>query len=390
MKISFGMITKDLLSTDPVMAFIKNAIRHGHEIHSLIVGYSGEVCKDTVSALEELVTVDLVNTMKNTALCTKLKEHGMSDMQVHSLVQCGDEGSFPMIPYGKNRNNVIMQALMTGVDILVFIDTDVYPYLMVHDGADVCKVGIDFLGRHLEYLAQEDVVITTSDYSGYYIIPPMRFEGMEDLFIGVQKESAFRFIMESFDHNCMVCDAHHDRKPFETDKILGGNMAIKLEIFKKILPFFSSMYTVSGRSFLTRGEDTLMGAEMRRLTNVRCVDIDTRIFHNTYGTYPTIPDAKTDPAVRDRFFRACMGWIGRNPFMNWLNGDDYRTIAAHQREHLVKSAPHAAAYFEDDRFLLLPKAMDAALAHLPDMIEEYHQLVSGWKAFTQKWDEWRD
>lgn len=389
LNLSFGMITKDLLSTEPVLQFIQNARRHGHEIYSLIVGYSGVVSEDVLQELKEMIPVELVNTLQNNEMCSKLHGMGLSEEEVHALIRCEASATGSMIPYGKNRNNVIMQALMSQVDVLVFIDTDVYPYLMVDDALDVCRVDIDFIGRHLEYLEKQDVVITTSDYSGYYIIPPMMFDGMEDLFIGLQKESAYQYMQESYKHNCLVKDSFENRHPFETDKILGGNMAIKLSIFKKILPFFSSSYEFGGKEYLTRGEDTLMGAEMERIKDMHCIDIDTRIFHNTYGTYPKIPDICKDPVIRERFYRACMGWIGRNPFMNWLNGNDVHAIASHQRAHLVKGCPLAAEYLNDERFEKLPEALDAALAHLPTMIEEYHQLVKGWKAFTHHWEEWR-
>ncbi|GAH22790.1 unnamed protein product, partial [marine sediment metagenome] len=134
---------------------------------------------------------------------------------------------------------------------------------------------IDFFGRHLEYLQKEEVIITTSDYSGYYIIPPMSFTGMKELFIGLQKEDAYEFLRDSEKHNCLNLDNDKNRKVFETNKILGGNVAIKLSTFKELPPFFSIVYNINGERVLSRGEDTLLGVKLREI-NKKCIDIDTK------------------------------------------------------------------------------------------------------------------
>ena len=112
-----------------------------------------------------------------------------------------------------------MQALLSGSEVLVFVDTDVYPRVLVKENNQIKEKEIDFFGRHLEYLQKEEVIITTSDYSGYYIIPPMNFSGMKELFLGLQKEDAYEFLINSEKHNCLNLDNDKKRKVFETDKI---------------------------------------------------------------------------------------------------------------------------------------------------------------------------
>lgn len=389
LKISFGMITRDITTLEPLTSFLDNAARYGHELFSVVIAYSGQCDDSLIKELRSRIRVDLVKTGHVDALCEKFHNLGIPKSALEHLLCCCPSACTTPVPYGKNRNSVIIKALTTGVDVLIFVDTDVFPYLIVKDGTDVVRVDVDFVGRHKAYLDNPEVMITTSDYSGYFIIPPMRFDGMEALFRGVQKESAFEFIQDSYHHHCLVEDHHHQRAVFATNKILGGNVAIKLDVFRRILPFFSSVYEVRGAKYLTRGEDTLLGIEMSRSQAYQCIDIDTRIFHNTYGTYPDVPDILSEEKIRSRFFIACMGWIGRNPFMNWLNGNDPEVLKTIQLECLKQSAPKAAAHFKDHRFEQLPEALEIAYDNLPRVIEEYKEFAKSWKILVSKWDDWR-
>lgn len=389
MNISFGIITKDLLDTGSVDAFLDNAEEYGHDVYSVIAAYSRHIDYEIVERLRKRVNVEIVKINDHDIMCDQLADMRMSNSSIRNLINCAVVEENGIIPYGTNRNNVIMKGILTGVDVLVFVDTDVYPSLLVEESGSVKNIKIDFLGRHLEYLKKEDVYVTTSDYSGYYIIPPMNFDGMQDLFRGIQKNTSYDFIKNSNIHNCFVGDNYHNRKPFETNKILGGNVAIKLKVFRKILPFFSSSYIVNGERFLTRGEDTLMGIEINRLKTHKCIDIDTKIFHNTYSNYPQIPDILNDEKIKDRFYYACMGWIGRNPFLNWIHGEDVSHKRIEQGRALKVGAKEIARYLNDDRFLILEEALEISYDRLDVVIKEYRDLTTSWKEFIVKHDEWR-
>ncbi len=390
MNISFGIITKDLIETEAIDAFLENAKKYGHKIHSVIATYSRHIDYGVVEKLREKVDVEIVKINEHDIMCDQLSDMRMPNNSIRSLINCANVEENGIIPYGTNRNNVIMKGILTGVDVLIFVDTDVFPYLLVEDREGVRQVEVDFVKRHLEYLNKDDVYITTSDYSGYYIIPPMKFEGMKDLFLGVQKGGAYDFIKNSDKHSCLVTDNYLNRKIFETNKILGGNVAIKLSVFKKILPFFSSSYIVGGERFLTRGEDTLMGIEISRLKSHKCIDIDTRIFHNTYSNYPNIPDILGEKSIQDRFFYACMGWIGRNPFLNWIHNEDVSLKRLEQRQAIRKGSKEVAKYLQDDRFLMLEEALEISYDRLDIVIKEYKDFTRSWREFISKHDEWRD
>ncbi|MEA3424210.1 MAG: hypothetical protein U9Q80_10520 [Bacillota bacterium] len=384
MKISFGVITKDLIETDSIDKFLDNAEKYFHPIYSVIITYSRNIDNEVVERLRKRVNVEIIKINDVDGMCRQLSDMEVSEESIENLLNCKIVDESGMVPYGKNRNNVIMKGMLTGVDVLVFIDTDVYPELLVQRDGYVEKVEVDFIGRHLEYLKRDDVSITTSDYSGYYIIPPMRFDGMDKLFSGIQKESIFEFLNNSHLHKCFIPDNFLDREPFETDKILGGNVAIKLSIFEKILPFFSSSYVVKGERYLTRGEDTLMGIEMSKIKNHRCMDIDTRIFHDTYSKYPLVPDILNDEDIKDRFFYACMGWIGRNPFLNWIHKRDIEKCRIEQRDALKTGAKAAADYLNDDRFLLLEEALEISYDRLDEVVDEYKKVVKSWREFIER------
>lgn len=390
MNISFGMITREITSAEPLDQFLDNAKRYGHKIYSVVIAHSGLVNADAVRQIERRVPVHLVKINDTDEMCDTLGEIGMSKKSIRTLLNCEHFEESGLVGYGKNRNNVVMKAMLTGSDVLIFVDTDVYPRLLVETPNGVVKQEIDFIGAHMNYLSMDSVMITTSDYSGYYIIPPMSFSGMEQLYRGLQKESACDFLQASMEHHCFVPARYRDRRPFRTNKILGGNVAMKLNIFEHILPFFSSVYEFEGQKYLTRGEDTLLGLELERSQTLTCMDIDLRIFHNTYGHYPQVPDILTDENIRNRFYYACMGWIGRNPFLNWITGRDAEGMYKLQRKALEAGAPAVAEYLNDDRFLKLPEALDASYKHLDAMIEEYHSLAVSWKEFISKYKVWRD
>jgi hypothetical protein len=218
----------------------------------------------------------------------------------------------------------------------------------------------------------------------------MKFKGMEHLYRGLQKEGVCDFLQAGMEHHCFVPANYSNRQPFPTNKILGGNVALKLNIFEHVLPFFSSVFEFDGKKYLTRGEDTLLGLELERSKTLNCMDIDLRIFHNTYSHYPKVPDIVNEENIKDRFYRACMGWIGRNPFLNWISKRDVEKMYLMQRKALEVGAPAVAEYLQDERFLKLPEALDASYAHLDKMIEEYHEMAKSWTEFISKYKVWRD
>jgi hypothetical protein len=386
-KISIGVITKDFNSLEPIDEFLENASKYNHKIYSVIIVYSHSGDFQLVESLEKNVKVFLVKINEVPKIKEQLIKMGLSAENIEILINCSALKKYGKVPYGLNRNYALIKALLSGSEALVFIDTDVYPRVLIKENDEVKEKEIDFIGRHLEYLKKEEVIITTSDYSGYYIIPPMSFAGMKELFIGLQKEGAYEFLRNSDEHNCLSLDNNKKRKIFKTDKILGGNVAIKLSALKELPPFFSIVYNVNGENVLSRGEDTLLGIKLKE-TEKRCIDIDTKIFHNTFGNYPEIPDIKKYKSIKDRFYYTCLGWIGRNPFLNWLKGEDIEEIKNRQKKNIIIGSKAVASYLNDERFLILPEALEISYHNLERVISEYKNTMRAWNDFIKKLEKW--
>lgn len=389
MKIIFGMIARQLTDPEPIVAFLDNAVKYRNKIDRVIVSVSGEIDAAAVRAIEAYVPLEVINPNRSEARMGELIELGLTESEASSLFSHPVYGLAGRMPYGPNRNGVILAAIKAGGDILFFADSDVSPVLLSGTPSRYHFEETDVFGSHLAALkdqSQPMVGISTSDYSGYYIIPPMAFEGLDTFLEGLQKEGALGFVRHSNYHHALTFDAGVARKPFQSDKILGGNAAIRLEIFRECLPFFSTAYNFDDAWWLTRGEDTLLGQSLAANEKWNILDIDLRLFHDTFGNFPEIPEIRSDEGIRDRFYVTCLGWIGRNPILNALSGKDAGAISKRQIECLARSVDTAAAYFGDDRFLKLPEAARAAYDQLPSALEDYALLQRLWpKAVEGAW-----
>jgi hypothetical protein len=389
LKIIFGMIARQLTDPGPIIAFLSNAASHQHKIERVIVSVSGEIDPVAIRTIEAHAPLEVIDLNRPEARMAELVELGLTEDEATALFCHPVYDLCGRMPYGPNRNRVILAAIKAGGDVLFFADSDVSPALL--SGTPHCHYfdEADVFGSHLAALKDSClpmVGVTTSDYSGYYIIPPMSFEGLDIFLEGLQKEGALDFVRHSGQHHALTFDAGAARQPFSTDKILGGNVAMRLEIFRECLPFFSTAYNFEGTWWLTRGEDTLLGKSLAAGDKWKIVDIDLRLFHDTFDNFPEVPDLLSDEGIRDRFYTTCLGWIGRNPILNALDGKDAAAISNRQIECLARSVDAAAAYFGDDRFLKLPEAAKAALEQLPAALEAYKSLQQLWpKAVEGAW-----
>lgn len=385
MKLALGMMVKDFVSDQVLMEFLDNAERYGHTIDLVIVAFSHQFSEESARRVQERTEVSFVKLNYNEHAQDAFRKLNMPEMASCELLHCQILEECGLVPYGFNRNTVLIESLLSDVDILFFIDSDVHPYVLRfdEDSGSVMREEIDFFGSHLAQL-RTGADITTSDYSGYSILPPAQFPHMEDLLYGLHKESMTSFWTESEDHHCLILQHTGLSQVRPTAKILGGNMALRMEAMVNLPPFFSPYYFCEGVPYAARGEDTLLGL-LAHQGGAKCTDIDTLIFHDTYGTYPVIPDLKHDPTVQSRLFYACTGWIGRNIFFCWKTGEQSVLEEATRVSHLSDGAKALAEYTQNDRFLQLPGITRAALNSLPDMIRQYQAATAAWDAFIERW-----
>lgn len=387
-RIALSVITRDLIDPSPIHRFLDNARAHDHEIERVIVSYSHRLEEVTLQDLRNHVRIDALCAHDARSLQDQLSRLGLTPEAVEGLLRVPSWSRCREVPYGTYRNVALLHALLEGIDYLLFFDTDVEPRVLT-DLEEGCPVWqeTDFVGTHMECLAKPEVVATTSEYSGYYIIPPMRFEGFGDLLLGLGKGMVLEYMEDCHDHRCLNLGPAQPRKPSPTSKPLGGNLGLSLEAFQHLYPFFSTTYLFQDMCVKSRGEDTLLGQSLAEVEG-SIMDVDLRVFHDTYIDFPQVPDIHRPP-VRDRFYRACLGWIGRNPFMTWyldrcnrLPGGLEEEID-NQRTGLEMGGQAAAGYLKDERFQELPQAFEASYTALPHAIDCFERLLGGWNALVE-------
>ena len=276
-------------------------------------------------------------------------------------------------------------ALLEGIDYLIFFDSDLRPReLVAVDGEGPLWKEIDFVGEHLASLSLPGVVATSSEYSGYYIIPPMSFEGLDELLTGLAKGSDPYCLARLSDHGCLAT-SHQGRVRTEpTNKLLGGNLGLSLGNPELLLPFYSSGFEFWGMYVMGRGEDTFLSQGLVDLGS-EMIDIKLPVFHDTFENFPSRPNAQSKD-VRDRFYRACLAWIGRNPLLAWRRSElgtlesSLEEELEQQRRGLRNGGERAARYLSDDRFETLADAFESSVDALPQAIARYRSLMSGWTA----------
>lgn len=193
MRIAIGMVVRNFLSAYPLTAFLDNAEKYGHCIDRTIVIYSHEIDPVAVRKLAGRAKLSLIRVHAFEKAERMLKAYGVRREAIQDLLLCPLADAHGLVPYGFNRNHVLMEALFEAVDVLIFVDSDVKPAVLrrMPDGA-VQLQEIDFVGAHLRGISM-GADVTSSEYTGYNILPPARFGGMVELLCGLHKEAMADF-----------------------------------------------------------------------------------------------------------------------------------------------------------------------------------------------------
>jgi len=380
-KTALGMITRNIDSDAEIMVFVENAEKYGHKIDCVITAYTHNLDPRAEQNIQRKTPFFPVDIKDPHYSMEQLRKRGISESTIQTLLKCPVDTTSGLVPYGFNRMSVVIEAILRGVDILFFADTDVIPSVLKEASGGGVLEEVDFFGRHLEIL-NTGAEVTTSEYSGYNILPPASFDGMEDLLAGLQKAEMLEYWQTSKKHRSLVFQTT-DTSPKPCTKILGGNVAIKLSAFKKLPPFFSSYYSLDDELFLNRGEDTVLGLNIAK-SGTKCIDIRLNPLHDTYKDYPAEPDLQGDLSAQVRFYYACTGWVGRNPFYNHIIGKDLQSTREFQREHLERGLRALATYTSNRRFLSVLRNFDVSWDSLGRYIDEFEQVSDAWEVFIEK------
>lgn len=384
-RIALAQITRFLDSPEPAQQFLRNARDYGHRVERLIVAYSHGVDEQAVRTLRRQTRLDMVSAHGDPGLSRRLSEARLTDREVNGLLDVPSWQKWNEIPYGAYRNAALYSALLEGIDYLIFFDSDVRPRELsaIEDESPVWKQ-IDYVGEHLASLSLPGVIATSSEYSGYYIIPPIEFDGLNQLLVGLGKSTEAHCLARLDERGCLATSYPGEVRTGPTDKLLGGNLGLSLGNPEQLLPFYSSGYEFGGRYLMGRGEDTFLSHGLLDIGS-EMIDIKLPIFHDTFVDFPSKPNIQTNE-VRDRFYNACLGWIGRNPLLAWRRAELGTLETSLEAEFQMQlrglrlGGTKAARYLSDDRFASLGDALESSMAALPQTIARYQSLISGWTA----------
>ncbi|MCL2391011.1 MAG: hypothetical protein FWC66_00210 [Oscillospiraceae bacterium] len=380
MKIALGMIVRSLDSDAELMRFINNSEKFGHKIDCVIVAYTRKLDPDVEGRLKKKIPFYAIDINHPQYCHDEFCRLGVSEESTQTLLKCPIDTAQGLVPYGYNRTLVVVEAIIRKMDMLFFVDSDVLPDVLKNTPTGPVTAEVDFFGAHLRHIKSNS--ITTSEYSGYNILPHASFDGMEALLAGVQKSNMLEYWKSSEIHRCLALQSEK-RIIVRSTKVLGGNCAFKLSVFATLPPFFSTYYTCDGMLFLGRGEDTLIGVEIAK-AGVACVDIGLNPLHDTYKNFPKEPDLLGDPDVQERLYYACTGWVGRNPFLNYILGNDLNETRAYQRERLILGMAALSKYTSNPKFNSVIKNFDESWGSIGRYMNEHEALLEAWSEFTRK------
>lgn len=378
MRIAFGLIVRSLDYTCNINMFLKNCQKYGHKIDECIIVYQDEISKEYADEINKYTRLKTIKIDEMINIQMEMSKRGVREEEIKVFTDMPEYYKFGRVPYGKNRNLVLVQALLDKMDYLFFVDDDVESCILKEN---LEKEEIDFVGEHLRGFVDSRVIGTTSDYSGHYILPSTQIEGFSDYLDGLQKKLEYEKIHKTTGGKFIIYGNKKRNKAVVTSKVLGGNLCFKLSRVKHMPPFYSSLFKHKGQAYLMRGEDTVLGNFFEN-SKYKMMDIDLKIFHNTYNDFPKTPDLLSDSNVKDRLFYASMGWIGRNPFLNHVKGNDVERLYKYQKQCLRENSPKMAKELNDDRFLIMPEAIDSSYSNLGRLIEDYEKTERAWRRFA--------
>lgn len=387
-RVALAQITRTLHDPNPAQEFLKNARDHGHRVERLIIVYSHGVDERVVRTLRRQTQLDLVFAPEDSSLSVRLSDAGLLDGDIERLLKVPSWRAWNEVPYGAYRNAAMFTALLEGIDYLIFFDSDVGPReLVALEGTEPVWNEIDFVGQHLASLTLPGVAATSSEYSGYYIIPPMDFDGLDQLLIGLGKAADRECLARLADDRSLAISRPGHSRVEPTSKLLGGNLGLNLQIPEQLVPFFSSGFEFWGLYVLGRGEDTFLSRALLDHGSAM-IDIKLPVFHDTFVNFPSKPRIQSSQ-VRDRFYDACLGWIGRNPLLAWHKAElgileiGLEEELDRQRQGLRLGGEKASGHLSDDRFETLEDALEFSMKALPQAIERYRSLMNGWSALQE-------
>lgn len=296
--------------------------------------------------------------------------------------------------YAGKRNAVLFSAIEHHMDYLLFLDDDEYPMAVTNERDTCLWSGQRVFLSHLKEIANADF---TNGYHCGYISPIPQIMFNEQLC-----EEKFRMFIKAISNDIITWESIRDlmrtggvtyasTETLSQEKaedvpwknkcrfISGANLCINLKEPSRTLPF----YNPPG----ARGEDTFLSTMLqdRRVVKVPCYT-----FHDGFSYYEHILDGALpihlkqitaeSPKIITRFVNACIGWVRYKPLLVYITQpEEYAERMQFIRSALGESIPALVNYFQDDRFLDIPKEFEKYSKNVKRHHAQYVLTQSTWE-----------
>ena len=285
--------------------------------------------------------------------------------------------------YASLRNVLLVEAIKSKMDYLLFLDDDEYPMAVTKNAKVALWSGQHVLKTHLMSIMDADI---TYGYHCGYISPIPTVEYSDSL-----SENDFSKFILAISNDIVNWDSikkvlenggvtYADASILAANSVLevpeinrakfisGSNLCINLTEPTRTFPF----YNPPG----ARGEDTFLSTCLsdRRVLRVPCY-----AFHDGFSTYnhllsgvlPTAlkPIKAESKQIVKRFYNACIGWTRYKPLLLYItNPSEYEEKMLEMETYLSETLPHICKYFGFSSF----KNISAELRKYNNAVEEHY------------------
>ncbi|NLW92149.1 MAG: hypothetical protein GXY34_11205 [Syntrophomonadaceae bacterium] len=297
--------------------------------------------------------------------------------------------------YGKKRNIIMYNAIMSQMDYLLFIDDDEYPVAPSRQGNEpLIWRGQDIIKTHLHHI--RDVDITNGYHCGYISPIPhieynyqisetdyqMYIEGLSnDILNWKSIKGKFEDGGVSYaDEKLMEAGNSKEIEGVNAKFVSGSNLCINLGSNVENIPPF---YNPPG----ARGEDTFFSTGLGGLKVLR---VPCHAFHDGFQQYNCLLSGvlplelmKENALVSaniSRFLAASIGWARYKPLLLYItHRNEYEYLIKEARERLTIQVPKFCDYFHAQGFQMVLNEFEDYHKSVERHFESYVESKLSWK-----------
>lgn len=336
----------------------------------------------------------------------KLIEEEKADLVNQNIATVDEANLFFGYGYAKARNTILYNAVINGIDYLLYWDDDEYPVACIKNSKNE-TVKWKLQNNILEHLKNiEDADVTFGHRCGYNSpLPYMElknpfherkikafieavkneFMTWEDVKSYLSKNDGIAYADEELIKNKPVSEIKIQGKH---KRILGSPLCLNLRHLDKIPAF----YNPEG----ARGEDAFFSL---LLNENKVISVPVYHFHDPFikfnnvleGKYPKkIEKTKSDDeSVEQRFYKVARGWIKYRPlYLYATDKENYEKEIKKTIKNLKKGIPAMNKMFKDKDFSIMLEDLEKYDSNVKQDYEDFQHVQVVWRkiknAVTEK------